>query len=188
MKRLGIRSDTDEIIDYLLHGGDYALSAKLHEKLERMQECDRLIQQHISRALVIPLAMEKLAITQRQAESLYNDTILVYGRTRRSDRKYWVDIVLRDNTKHLKAASEAKDWNAVARLEKNRIEIITKLCGTGDQLDWSKVQPPSFVVFGFNPGDLGVTLPPDDELEEELKKLKRRKDKRYDGAEDVDTL
>lgn len=197
-KLLSIHTDLDKIILYLQ--GDTQnkkLSAKLQNKLERLEFTADIIRTHGSLLTALPYLTKKhwpFHISEEKPDGTisistatrdFHEAQRVFGSISRNERAFHVDILIGQVEEKIRQASTAEDFKAVATLLKLKAEIIEKHMGGNDAEMYRNFQMAEIHV-GFWPEKLGVDLPEKDELDREIAKLMKPKRSNQLDANDID--
>ena len=114
--------------------------------------------------------------SERTAYSDFNEAQELFATTTQTDKRpFWVDLIFGEIMKTKRMAERAgidggPDARAMAKCDQNLIDAGVKLLGTGEQIDWKKVQP-MVPVFGFFPElvDPDGQIPTDPKLLEKMR-------------------
>ncbi len=198
MKQLNTWSDADEIKAYLYADTNErrvpTLSTSLARKLRRMETAAELLRKYGSRQRVVGMLLKLSTYTEMGSDSRatayrdVDDAIDVFGTEHRKSKAFYVDMLFEMMYSTREKALAAQDLKTVVACEKNIKDAVKDFLGDKEAVDWSKLQPPRFMV-GFFPELLNVPLP--DNLDQELEKFfasKRKKGLTVTDAEDVQIL
>jgi DNA-dependent RNA polymerase auxiliary subunit epsilon len=145
MKKLTLQTDAELIRSYLSGTVAADLSAKLAEKLHRIDFCRDLIANYLSKYKCVERLQKEFGINRNQAYTLYYETEVVYDA-----RQIRLDKFFENLAETRKVALLKYDSRTLAACDKNEIQAIKEFYGDKEEDYWKNLQMPD-VTLEFNP-------------------------------------
>jgi hypothetical protein len=178
VQALNIQSDDDKLIAWFNDADPKPLSKKLEQLFKRYDFARDVLVSKRSIMKSIPLLIKKewggRTITISTARRDLFMAQKLFGANLKHDRSFNVDLLLSDIQQDINIARMKGAHNSIPALRKLQSEIIEKHMGDSAADLYIDLKP-HIIIVDFMPESLKTPLPPDAELKEELKQLKKAK-------------
>lgn len=182
-KTVNTHSDEELLVLYLQKGDEeFQPSAKLLEKLDRLQACSALARQYGSRFKVIKMMTEidfkkadgtAYRISESTAYTDYSSSQRVFGSVFNNDKDYWMDVAMGNILESRAKALKRKDFRSVSAENSNMIKLIAMMPDK-NSIPWDKIKFPD-VIIGFYPEKFKTFQQLPEDWEERVKKTIEKK-------------